>query len=224
MKIGMFGVIAGPRLGGKTTLAGTLPGSTLLLQAALLETGSRSAQVLAKKRNADLTVETFRDLTHLRAEIDKIKSGEKQYDNYYFDGLSAITDLRYKQSDIQQMCKKNVWEGFGKLGEDVNALLLEMKEIADSGANVFITCALKVNKEGGDVELETKGKMAVTAITKLGEAVLTVMLLPVEGGGEKRMLITKSAGQWPGRIDGILDEDNPGIMEPDLTKVLALLA
>jgi hypothetical protein len=36
-------------------------------------------------------------------------------------------------------------------------------------------------------------------------------------------MITRSYNNWPGRIDGILDEDNPGWLAPDLSLVLNLL-
>ena len=55
----LFCVVAGPRLGGKTTIAGTLPGKTLLLQAAVLESGSRSALKLARERG-NKVAEVFR--------------------------------------------------------------------------------------------------------------------------------------------------------------------
>ena len=43
VKKGVFIIIKGTRLSGKSTIAGTLKGKSILAQAALLETGSNSA-------------------------------------------------------------------------------------------------------------------------------------------------------------------------------------
>jgi hypothetical protein len=217
----LFAVIAGPRLGGKTTIAGTLPGKTLLLQAAILESGSRSAEALARKRGNQLKVDMFMDIVDLRAKLEK-EAKSKDYDHIFIDGFSAINDMRWGSNDMQDMYKRDQWGAFGKHGQDMKSLLQWMKGYTYEpfGKNVFLTCALK--GEGADVELECKGKVAVTEITKLGEAVLTVMQVPAEEG-QKRVMITRSYNNWPGRIDGILDEDNPGWLAPDLSLVLNLL-
>jgi hypothetical protein len=218
----IFCVVAGPRLGGKTTTAGTLPGKTALLQAAVLESGSRSAQVLAKKRGNHLDVQNFDDLQDLRAKIEKA-ANDKTVDHIYIDGYSAINDMRWDSPDIQREFMKNQFGAYSKHGDDMTKLVAWIKSFSDE-KNVFVTCALKVKQEAGkepDVELEAKGRLAVTAITKMGEAVVTVMLAPTEHGMQ-RILITKTMGSWPGRIDGVLDEDNPGVIEPSLDQVLAL--
>jgi len=220
----LFGVVAGPRLGGKTTIAGTLPGKTVLLQAAVLESGSRSAVALAKRLGNDLEVRSFTDLQHLRSEVEKVAASNA--DNIFIDGFSAINDMRWSSSEIQAAYKKNQWEGYNKHGQDMKALLewIKMFTYEPNGKHIWMTAALKVKTEGGttDVELEAKGKMAVTEITKLGEAVVTVMLVPGETG-MKRILLTKQYENWPGRIDGVLDDANPGVIEPNLGHVLQLL-
>ncbi len=219
----LFAVIAGPRLGGKTTISGTLPGKTHMLQAAVLESGSRSAQVLAKRRGNELIVEEFDDLVDLWPKLDKAFKSDA--DHIFIDGYSAINDLRWGMDDVQRVHKNNAFQAYDVHGQDMVKLLRRIKEYSYGDKNVFITCALKVEAKDNavDVRLECKGKMAVTEITKIGEAVLTVALLPSEGGVLKRTLITKSVDSWPGRIDGILDDQNPTTMEPDLGLVLQLL-
>lgn len=213
-----------------TTLAATLPGKTLMLQAAVLESGSKSAEKLASDLGTDLTVLTFKSLSELDDIIKELKSDET-FDNVYVDGLSALTELKYNDPAVQRRMKANVWDGYKDIGDYASAVIMELKsltyfDIAKKPKNVFLTCALsiKMDKSGGiaDVGLETKGNMAVTAITKLGEAVVTVMMVPGESGAERK-LITKTADWWPGRIDGVLDDQNPGQMEPDLTKLLKLI-
>lgn len=217
----LFAVVAGPRLAGKTTLAGTLPGTTLLLQAAVLESGSRSAEVLARKRGNKLTIETFTDLIHLRSLLEKAAK-DSAYDHIYIDGYSAINDIRWQETDIQSEFKKNQFGAYGKHGDDMTKFVAWIKGFtyAPYNKNIFLTCALKADND--DVNLECKGKMAVTAITKMGEAVLTVTQIATENG-VNRVLVTKNFEKWPGRIDGVLDEDNPVLISPpDLGAVLKL--
>lgn len=225
----LFGVIAGPRLGGKTTLAGTLPGKTLLLQAAVLESGSESAKALAASRNAHLDVLNFNNIEELKEIVIELRT-DTVYDNVYVDGLSAITDMLLKQPKIAQALKINVWEGYSLLGNVVTEVILSLKELtypdkAKKAKATFLTCALRVKQEGTgvDVELETKGKIATSAVTKYGEAVLTV--LPpskTESGTTGHRMITKSDDIWPGRIDGLLSDQNPGTLPADLSLVLKL--
>lgn len=228
----MFGIVAGPRLGGKTTLAGTLPGRTLLLQASVLESGSGSARALAAESGAQLDVLNFTSVEELQAIIAELRK-DTDFDNVYVDGLSAITEMKDRDPAVVIAKKKVVWDAFRMIGEAATETILGLKELtySDKAAkpkNVFLTCALKVkhdtNGNVNEVELEAKGNMAVSAITKLGEAVLTV-LPPVttESGTTGHRLVTKTEGFWPGRIDGLLSKDNPGLIEPaDLSKVLGL--
>jgi len=229
----LFAIVAGPRLGGKTTLAGTLPGKTIMLQAAVLESGCKSAQQLAKKNKAQLEVLTFSTVEELSELINDLVTDE-EFDNVYVDGLSAITDIKYSEPRITNMRKTNVWDAFREIGDTATEILLGLKGLTYPGdckkpKNVFVTCALAVKHDSDgqiiEVSLETKGNMAVSSVTKLGEAVLTVLppLVTDKGEGHHR-LFTKSSGWWPGRLDGILKEDNPGQFEPaDLSKVLTLV-
>lgn len=223
-----FAIVAGPRLGGKTTLAGTLPGRTIMLQAAVKESGSRSARRLAKLRGNDLTVETFADLPNLFVKLAAI-AGSPEYDHVYIDGYSAINEMKWREEDVQKYARrgdKAVWDAYRVHGDYLDNLVERIKMLTESDAehpkNVFLTCALRVKEEGQDVELEAKGRMAVTAITKLGEAVVTVLNVPREGGALERVMLTKDHGKWPGRVDGILDDENPGVIAPDLGVLLQL--
>lgn len=228
----IFGVVAGPRLGGKTTLAGTLPGRTLLLQSAVLESGSDSAKALATRNKNELFTANFSSVKELSALIKELTT-DTDFDNVYVDGLSALTEMKLREPNIQLILKKNVWDGYRELGQEIQDVLLTLKELtysekATKPKNVFVTCALKIEHDTNgnvkDVSLETKGNLAVTAVTKLGEVVVTV--LPpqrTEGGETPHKLITRTTDWWPGRIDGLLKEDNPGEISPaDLSKLLKL--
>lgn len=227
----LFGVVAGLRLMGKTTLAGTLPGKTLLLQAGILESGSQSAESLAAKLGNELSVLTFHNMTELLDIAAELKT-DTEYDNVYVDGLSAITEMKLKEPATAALIRKNVWDGYRELGDFATDVVMHFKEltygqIAKKPKNVFITCALitKQDKSGNvvDVALETKGNVAVTSITKLGECVVTVTSQQTEEG-PVRVLVTKTIDFWPGRIDGILDDNNPGFINANLGDLLKLRA
>jgi hypothetical protein len=224
---GLFAVVAGCRLAGKSSLAGTLPGKTIMLQATVLESGSESAKAMAARNKHELTVLNFNTVDELNAIIKELEVDET-FNNVYVDGLSAITELLTVQPKIAVVMKGNVWEGYRLLGEQATDIILALKKLTygEKAKNVFLTCAMKVKSDNGtvDVELETRGRMAVTAVTKYGEAVLT-MLPPqrTETGETGYRLLTRSDEIWPGRIDGLLRDENPGIIEPaDLSTVLAL--
>lgn len=228
---GMFGVIAGPRLGGKTTLAGTLPGKTLMLQAAVHESGSDSALAKAAELGNQLEVVNFTSVDELLAVIKELLTDD-EYDNVYVDSLSAVTDLKFKEPTMVKLLKADNWAGFREIGAVATEVILGLKELtygekAKHPKNVFITAALSIKQDKNgqivDVALECKGNVAVSAITKFGEAVLTVLPAQQTPEGEiPNRLITKTLDFWPGRIDGLLSHQNPGELPADLSAVLAL--
>lgn len=228
----LFAIVSGPRLGGKTTLAGSLP-NTLLLQAAVLESGSGSAKELARRNGNNLTIYNFASVDELNAILNELKTSE-DYDNIYVDGYSAVTELKYKDPKIQMAIKKNTWDGFRDLSDAAGDVMTTLKQLtypeyAKKPRNIWLTCALKVKLEANgniaNIELDTKGNAPVSYITKLGEAVITALPgIRTEAGVGPHRLLTKSDGVWPARIDGLLADQNPGAIEPaDLTQVLKLL-
>jgi hypothetical protein len=219
----LFGVVAGPRLGGKSTLAGTLPGKTLMLQVAVLESGSKSARALSESLGNQLDVLSFSSMEELTA-ITKDLATDTTYDNVYLDGLSALSELKIREPRIQALIKKDVWSGYRELGDDISNTLLQIKALTYPSAtkkpkNVIVTCALAVktgpNGNVVDVELEAKGRVAVTQVTKLGEFVVTVLPpIETESGSTGHRMLTRTVDNWPGRADGVLDSENPGMIAP----------
>lgn len=228
-----FGVITGFRTAGKSTLAGTLPGRTLMLQAAVLESGSRSARALAKELGNELHVESFTSIDHL-TEILKELESDTDFDHVYLDSLSALTELKYREPATKSLTRKSVWDGFRAIGDAAEDILLPLKQltlpsVAKKQKNTFCTVALdaKRDEHGNVVEVEmaAKGRMAISLVAKLGDGVLTC--LPpkeTENGTTGYRLLTSAIGPYPGRIDGVLAADNPQIVEPaSLATVLELL-
>ncbi len=210
---GIYGIIAGERLSGKTTLAGTLPGKTLLLQAELLETASESAEQLAKELGNSLQTIEFSSPGDL---LELLKEAEKSdYDNIYVDGLSAISDMINNSREIQAMLKKDNWGAFREIGSQLTEVQLACKTFSmETGKNLFMTLALRPKRDANgnhtDLEPVVKGQVALEAIKKLAPVVLAVRTQTDENGNMYRELLTKSDGVYPARIDTILDHNNPG--------------
>ena len=218
----MFGIIAGPRLGGKTTLVGTLRGTTLMLQAAVLESGSESAKKLAANSDNQLVVVTFESIKQLTDILKELET-DTRFDNLYLDGVSALTEMKDREPAVQRMKAKNIWDAYGAIGEATTEVLLLAKGLTYATTtkpkNVFVTCALEVSHDDkgsvNEVKLSAKGRVAVSQITKLGESVITVLPpLTTEEGTTGHRLITKTLSYFPGRIDGVLDAENPGVIQP----------
>lgn len=224
--LGIFGVVASERLGGKSTLAGTLPGKTLMLQAAVLETGSKSAKALAKKLGNQLDIVDFIDLEDLVGLIKDFETSD--YDNLYIDGISAVTEMKYYTDEVQRAMKKDNWGAFRMIGDSVRAFIKLAKAAAtDHGKRVFITLALapKRDANGNLTELvpQCKGNVAISEISRLCPIFVTLRTRYNEEGELMREMVTKSDDVYPGRLDTLLDGDNPGVMEADLSKLLALV-
>jgi hypothetical protein len=226
----LFAVIAGPRLGGKTTLAGTLPGKTYLLQAAVRESGSGSATALATEKGNELWVENFISGADLLKKLAEAAT-DTYFDNVVVDGLSAVTELKVDEDEMKKLAKKDNWAVYREVSDLSRAVILTLKEMTypekvAKAKNTFITCALTAKHDANgnpiDVSLDVKGNATVASVTKYGEAVLTV--LPPVGDSNDHRLLTKSQGVWPARIDGLLASQNPGAITPaNLGAVLALL-
>jgi hypothetical protein len=215
---GFFAIIGGKRLGGKSTLAGTAPGKTLFLYAKELETGYKAAQKLAIKCGNELVPIAFKSTEDLTELV--IEASTSDFDNIYIDGITAVAEMKLPVLDKEKKPKDTVWDVFGKLGDSCVKCLLLCKSIAaDTSKNVFITMALKTDKDGYIVP-DIKGNMTLGAIQKVCPTVLAVRTRFTEGGELKRVLLSKSDEDYPARVDGLLDEENPGEFEADLSQLI----
>ncbi len=223
---GIFMVVAGERLMGKSTIAGTLPGKTLLLQAAVLETGSNSAAKLAAQLKNSLDVVDFQSLDDLVALLDEARDSD--YANIYIDGISAVTEMKLTQPDVQAVLKRDQWGAYRLVGEAVRNFLKMAKSIAsEDGKIVVISLALQPKRDanGNLTELvpSVKGNVAISEISRLAPVFVTLRMTHNEEGDTVREMVTKTDEVYPGRIDSLLDSDNPGVLPADLSALLKLL-
>lgn len=224
--MGIFGVVCATRMSGKTTLAGTLPGKTLLLQASLLETASKAAIRLAAKKGNEIEVQEWSSVSQLKAQ--SAPEAVKGFDNVYVDGISAMTELLEIQPDIAKIMNKNVWDGYRMLGRQMTDALLHLKMLSmNTDINVLCTMAMDatLDPNGNIAALKpvAKGNVTLAQIQKICPIVLTIHTTEDEDGRTVRRLVTRSNGVYPGRIDDILEEDNGGLIEADLSLLLKYL-
>jgi len=219
---GNFCCVMGARLGGKTTLAGTLKEPTLLLQAARLETNSKSALKLASENGYKLDVISFSSLDELAEIFEEFKES-KEYKNLYIDSLSAIGDLVYDRPDIQKLLNKDVWQGYRTLGSEIVNFILKCKDFVDnSDKNVFLTLALKEKTDNQGfvtkLDLIMKGNMSLEMLQKVCPNIICLFREEDEECNSIRKMAIRSHDVYNSRIDGILDscEKIPAVVTPDL--------
>ena len=221
---GHFIVVAAERTVGKTTIAGTLRGRTLFLFAKVYESGYESAIALAKRNGNQMDALEFADLKELVAILSDDLS---VYDNVFIDGVSAVSAMKADEPLVEKLAKTNVWDAYKIIGDSMRDFIFLCKEISTTGKNVITTLALtaELNANGALVALKpvTKGKVVLQEITGKAPIFVTLRLVEDDKGATRREMVTKSDVNYIGRIDSILDEDNPGIMEADLGKLLNLL-
>lgn len=224
---GVFICVAGERLSGKSTIAATLPGKTLLLQASVLETGSNSATKLAKQLKNKLDVVDFTSLDDLVALLDEARKSD--YNNIFIDGISAVTEMKLGQPDVQAVLKRDQWGAYRIIGEAVRNFLKMAKSIAsEDGKVVAISLALQPKRDanGNLTELvpSVKGNVAISEISRLAPIFVTLRMAYDEEGNSIREMVTKTDSVYPGRIDSLLDNNNPGVLDADLSVLLKLIA
>lgn len=224
---GVFAIVAGLRLSGKSTLAGTLPGKTLLIQAALRETGSASAKRLSEQRKTTLDIVEFNQLSELSEILNEVAGSD--YDNVYIDGISAITNIKYNEPAVLKSAQgANPWGAFDLIKKTMEDFIMTAKELAEtSKKNVFMTLALNPEFDAAgsliEVKPELKGKATLAIIKGYAPTVLVVRSRKTEKGDTVRELLTRNEGPYSARIDALLDDENPGIVPADLSYVLTLI-
>ncbi len=230
---GLFCVVQGARFSGKTTLVGTLPGKTLLVQAAKVETNSRSARKLASDLGNDLSICKFVDLDDLIDIIEKFKTSDL-WDHLYIDGMSAISDMLYDRDDIQKLLaagkSDKTWGAYRLLGSELVKFILGCKDVVDTTAkNIFVTLATKEkkNSDGEVIEMQIacKGNVGIETINKVCPNVLPLRRIEDEEGESVRQMIIRTHDVYEARIDGILDTNTqiPAVLgNPSLDSFLKL--
>ena len=226
---GAFVAILGQRLSGKSTIAGTLPGKSAMFTARIFETGSASAQTMADRNGATLDVYEFSNGKELTALVKEAVA--EGYENIFIDGVSGLTEILFRLPEISKAITKSAWDGYAMLGDQVEDVLLSLKEIAekDGGPNIFVTAAIepKYDQAGNVIEMmvESRGKSVLKGLRRLFPVVVSLIPAYDENGIKLDVpdLLCKTDGVYPGRIDSLLAQDNPGVLNADLSALISLI-
>lgn len=224
---GFFAAIGGERLAGKSTIAGTLPGKTLLVQPAAIEAGNLSPKVLAESLGNTLDIvelARYQDFFELLSDEEILA-----YDNLYIDGISAVTEQIYRSPEyVAKTADGNVFKGFALIHDVVDDLIGALKNFsAKHDKNVFVTFATEsLRGPGGavnEVKVIAKGKFPSKFVEKAAGNVLQVVLHQDEDGSTKRVLVVGTTGPYHARIGDILEGQLPKAMSPNLGELLTQL-
>lgn len=223
---GFFCAVTGCRLSGKSTLAGTLPGKTILIQPSDVEAGNLSPKQLAEANGNELTLVMFSSIDEAMDILDDPDLLE--YDNIYFDGISGTTEMLYDSPAFAIKSKANKWDGFAYIGKTIRNLIAKFKELAElHNKRVFITMALDVkldgNGEPAETKLVAKGNITRSEIEgKVPNVICTIEHLD-DKGNTVRQLLTRSVGPFLCRLGDLLDDANPGVIDANLVDLLTLV-
>lgn len=226
---GIFAAILGTRLSGKSTIAGTLPGKSAMLTAKTFETGSGSAEKMAKDLGASLDVFEFSSAKDLVAMAKE--AAAEGYENIFIDGASGLTEVLYRTPEISKKMVTNQWDAYALLADHVEDALLAIKDLTDKdgGVNVFVTASVepKYDQAGNVIEMviESKGKSVIKNLRKIFPVVVTLRPMYDENGHklDAPEMVTKTDGVYSGRIDSLLNQDNPGLLNADLRDLINLV-
>lgn len=226
-KKGYFAVVGGERMTGKSTLAGTLPGRTLLVQPAHIESGNESPLEKAAEcgNHVDLIqLENYEMFFELLTD-----EAVKEYDNIYIDGISAMSMQLYKSPKFKVIEKKtNNWDAFRFVKDVLQDFMEAMKQYAEvNDKNVFITYATEpvINKQTQQVEsmrTVAMGNYPQKFVEEGAGTVVQSIVATDAEGNTKRALITSHTGPYHARVGDLLDGKAPKSLPHDLSELLKL--
>lgn len=221
---GRFIVVAGPRLGGKTTSLGTLQGKTLLLEVTDKESGSLGAVNMAKKLGHTLDVVNVSDCDDIGALVEEALALD--YDNIAIDGLSAMTEVEMEKPKIKKLLSSSAgkWDAWRVMGDTIVDSMQRLKSMArESGKNIVLTLALKEKHNADGVvvatDVDAKGNMAESFIKGKCPYYVISRLAADNEGNPLRIIQTYNDGVYTGRLDGVFDTNNPKGFRSDPDKV-----
>ena len=227
-------LVVGRSSAGKTTLSGTLSGRTLLIQPKGKERGAQTAISMAKTRGNEVVAVSVSSVSEILQLAEELKT-DKSFDSIYLDGLTALTFLVAEDPIISELleAKKgsaNPFLGYEKIRAEVAKVNKALSELTYASVtkpkNVIVTLAIDIKTDMNGAPLECvpamRGKASFTEFTRPSPTIVTLASRQTEQGLE-RILLTANNGIFLGRVNGILDEVNPKVIEPDLSKLLSLM-
>lgn len=226
-------LVTGRSGSGKTSVAGTLPGKTLLLQVAGKEFGAETARAIASARGNSLDAIAVSSISDFMAVAEELKS-DSAYDNVYIDSLSGLTFLVADDPEVAQLIQArkggNPFVGYSRIQAEMDAVhkayISLLYAPTKKPKNVLFSLAIepKLDAAGTPAEIAPviAGRASYQIFTRPAPTIL-VLATRVNGGDLERVMLTSNHGQYIARVNGLTDETNPKQMEPDLNKLFSLI-
>lgn len=189
---------------GKTTLAATLPGSTVIVS---LESG------LLSLRGFDIDYVDVKNLPDLRAALKSLV--ESDYDNIFIDSLTSISELFFANSKLKYPDDSHTMKLYGHLLESMTHFI---KYARDIDKNIFFTALQKntIDEVGRRFYCPDMQGSISTKCTAFFDFVFNYQIIETNNES-KRVLIT-------GKTSNSISKDRSGKLdlyeEPNLTNII----
>jgi hypothetical protein len=150
------------------------------------------------------------------------------------DGYTALTFLSADDPEIAKVLEGktgNVFAAYDKIRNDIAKIHKAFADLtyaatAKKPKVVCFTLAVdtKTDASGSAIEMVPvlKGKASLAEFTRPAPTIVSLAARQTENGLE-RIMLTSNASHYVARVNGILDEVNPKVIEPDLSKLLSLM-
>lgn len=209
-------LIAAPSGAGKTTLAKTLNGKTILISAEaglLCLKGSDIDYIDISLNDKGEVLQTSGErLNRLKAVFDWLHAGT-DYKNVFVDGLTEISEILVEELNKQFPDRKDTFPMWGEYSKKMRSIV---KNFRDLPYNVFITVVTEIDKDENNKRF-MGFQVAGSVSKKLPQYFDEVFYIHVDAD-KKRTLVTSSS-------DTIIAKDRSNkllaVEECDLASVMA---
>lgn len=205
----IHGVIYAPSKYGKTTLAGTLEGKTLIVSA---ESG------LLSLHNKEIDYVEVNSLKEIREVISEISKGT-DYENIFFDSLTEIGDYYVEEAKQMFPDPAKALPMWGHYNKEFKKFIKFTRDMSDY--NVFYTCLMKTDKDniGRQTHLpDIAGSMA-SKLPQFFDEIMSIVLFEKDDKEKRLLLTTPTNGFICGDRSGLLDKYEPMNLQNIVNKI-----
>lgn len=133
---------------GKTSLAGTLPGKTLVISAEAGLLSLRGKNIDYVNLNTDdegKTLLTPQEKIDRLVAVYKYLVATKVYDNVFLDSITEIAEMQVAVVQAEFPDRKDSFPMWGEYGKRMRAIVKRFRDL--EGYNVYMTCLAELDKD-----------------------------------------------------------------------------